>query len=196
MNLIKDNLIRILIYVIIISGFMVSCANIPFDKAVDAVTDQLEKGRNNDKGGSDRASNQESSGDDDSQSDAVSTDDSDVKTEPLDMDIPADRYFVGTFEKKYVSQSCSAFPEITRMYTSGEEVYIENNRSDLIVYGKIFKDNSFDFDIDLLDSFGNPTIELGCTCLLNDNQWYGLSWECSCESDNGFKCGLDYEEYL
>lgn len=112
----------------------------------------------------------------------------------LDTNIPEDRVFLGTFEKYFVYKSCGMFPEITRLYSHDNNIYIENNRQELLAVAVIFQDLTFDFDIEVASIYGTPYETLACTCNYDSSEWYGDEWDCSCEGDET-SCNLSYNEY-
>lgn len=136
-------------------------------------------------------------GDDDSDLDGSSDDvDDDSTTGTITIDTTPsdggdDRYFIGTFTDSAIWNSCVGFPNTMRLYSTDTTVWLENNKQDLIAKAVIFQDDTFDFQADMLDQFGRPSLELACTCSLVGSQYYRDELECDCEYGST-DCVLEY----
>lgn len=98
----------------------------------------------------------------------------------------AERYHVGTYQINY--STCEYFPNVLRLYTYNDIVYLENNSHELFASAEIFSDDTFDILLTVYgfgDFYSDP-----CTCAYKESYFYGT--EVSCECDSG--CGTYYKE--
>lgn len=102
------------------------------------------------------------------------------------------RFFVGTFEKNSLYNSCDDFPEIMRIYSENGNIYLENNQHDLIAKGEIFEDNTFDFSVMNQDQYGNSSNVLSCTCSYYSDKYYSDNLDCGC--DGKVDCEINYDK--
>ncbi|MBF0105571.1 MAG: hypothetical protein HQM16_09630 [Deltaproteobacteria bacterium] len=99
----------------------------------------------------------------------------------------------------YISDRCDNtynFPIVIRGYSHSSDDYIdfETNTGNLAWVAQVFPDNTFDFSIQFLNTFGNPSIQLDCTCQIEEGYlyYYTDSVDCTCGGDD--KCTLSYEK--
>jgi len=109
-------------------------------------------------------------------------------------DVTPDRYFMGTWAKKFVYTPCPDWPSTIRLYSYDNKVDIENNSQELISQGSIFIDDTLDFTTQYLDTFGRPLISLVCTCTIDESNYYDDEFSCSCEYGDS-SCSLRYDKY-
>lgn len=113
------------------------------------------------------------------------------------------RYFMGTYELleyNYYSGNgiCEqGFPATTRLYSHNDVIDLETSRGELFAIADLFEDDTFDFDVAFLDRFGEPSIDISCTCHFNDGyyQYTNERFLCTCDPSNDKdSCGLIYEK--
>lgn len=104
----------------------------------------------------------------------------------------SNRYFVGTYEIKDYYTSCNdtywgpglELPAVLRAYSYGDRMDFETSLSQLVWGAIIYPDETFDFQTNYLDTFGNPSVSLTCTCAMNDS-YYGSDYiDCACTASN------------
>jgi hypothetical protein len=105
-----------------------------------------------------------------------------------------DRKFLGTFDQNHVYDTCPSWPSIVRLYSKDDTVFIDDNRGDLISSAKIFDDGTFDFDAEYADEFGRPSVDLICTCDLDESDYYGTQMDCSCDLGDDDTCEILYDK--
>jgi hypothetical protein len=125
--------------------------------------------------------------------------------EPDGYNESEDRYFMGTYSEgsnsavySYSSQNCANqynFPTVIRGYSHNDDNYIdfETNTGELAWVAEVYPDETFDFSMRFLDTFGHPSIEMDCTCEIVSgySDYYSDEIQCSCASDEG-ACALAY----
>lgn len=100
---------------------------------------------------------------------------------------------MGTYELQfsYTYDSCASdygnnyeFPGVLRAYSNGSKIDFEDSLGNLLWAAEIYPDDTFDFVVQFLDSFGRASNLLACTCTLENNSTYYTSSEamnCSCD---------------
>jgi hypothetical protein len=125
--------------------------------------------------------------------------------EPDGYNETEDRYFMGTYSEgsnsslySYSSQNCANeynFPTVIRGYSHNDDSFIdfETNAGELAWVAEIYPDETFDFSMRFLDTFGHPSIQLDCTCEIAEGygNYYADEIQCDCGSDEG-SCTLAY----
>ena len=115
---------------------------------------------------------------------------------------------MGTYQlsSAYSYDSCTSdygnnydFPGTIRTYTNGNKIDFEDSLANLLWVAEIYPDDTFDFVVQFLDSFGRASNLLACTCYLQDNGTYYASSEtlkCSCDpsSPDDDICSLTYDK--
>ncbi|MBF0105778.1 MAG: hypothetical protein HQM16_10685 [Deltaproteobacteria bacterium] len=123
--------------------------------------------------------------------------------EPAGYPESAERFFMGTYEleNNYTTgkKSCSSeynFPLVVRGYahTGDDFIDFETNVSNLAWVAEIFPDNTFDFSVQFLDTFGSPSIQLDCTCQIEEGYLYYYTDQVNCTCGGSDKCSLSYEK--
>ncbi|MBU0506393.1 hypothetical protein KJ708_10400 [bacterium] len=120
--------------------------------------------------------------------------------EPINKDVV--RYFIGTWEINEGGSSCTDkeganldLPIILRAYSYGIYMDFETSMSELVWSGIIYPDDTFDFEINFLDKYGKPSIDLVCTCAMYEHYWED-TLECTCDpSHRESSCSLIYEMF-
>jgi len=125
--------------------------------------------------------------------------------EPAGYDDQAERFFMGTYSLgtnsgnyySDYSQRCDAdynFPMVIRGYSHLDDNFVdfETNAGSLAWVAKTFEDETFDFSVRFLDTFGQPSIQLDCTCEIDEGygDYYNDEVQCSCGGDDS--CSLYY----
>lgn len=126
--------------------------------------------------------------------------------EPDGYDFYAERYFMGTYQlgtrtdgnyNGYLSPRCSNdynFPMVIRGYSHNDDNFIdyETNTGELAWIAEIYPDDTFDFSVSFLDTFGHPSIQLNCTCEIvpGYQNYYEDEIQCACGGDDS--CNLYY----
>ena len=105
-----------------------------------------------------------------------------------------DRFFMGTWEKKFQYTPCPDWPSVIRIYSYDNKIDIEDNSQSLISQGSIFIDDTVDIHTQYLDTFGRPLLALDCTCTIDESVYYDDEFACTCEY-GGSSCGLRYTKY-
>lgn len=154
------------------------------DDAASTIADAIQNGTNRDHSDTDDHDNIYTDDENNSY-------DGETGLQILDNNTPADRYFMGTFYKAAGYGQCAEFPSVTRLYSYGDTIFIENNEQDLLAVASIFEDDTFDFSYLVMDEFGDK-VKSTCTCYYKENEWYGDEWNCTCENDDGV-CDLNYD---
>lgn len=115
------------------------------------------------------------------------------------------RHFMGTYqfqENIYYNGSYNAeceygFPLVVRAYSHDNVIDFENASGKLVWIADLYEDETFDFEVGFLNKFGNPSIELICTCFIDEAYWdyYNDEIQCGCEpsNDDGI-CAVFYEK--
>ncbi|MBU0505356.1 hypothetical protein KJ708_05115, partial [bacterium] len=112
------------------------------------------------------------------------------------------RYFIGTWEINEKRSTCTDksgadldLPIILRAYSYDDYLDFETSMSELVWSGIIYPDETFDFEIDFLDKYGKPSIDLVCTCAMYEYYWND-TLECTCDpSHREHSCSLQYEMF-
>lgn len=112
--------------------------------------------------------------------------------------LPDNTEFLGTFDQDWKSDACEDMPEVLRLYTDNDHVYMVDQKENVVFDAVIYPDSTFDFSFDLVDVFGKYQAELACTCTYNDNTYTQDNFDCACDTydsidDRNFDCGLKYE---
>ena len=116
-----------------------------------------------------------------------------------------DRLFMGTYQfQSYVYYSSSypsaceyGFPLIVRAYSHDGVIDFENASGKLVWIAELYPDETFDFEVGFLNKFGNPSIELICTCYIDEAyyDYYSDEIQCGCEPTNDDEnCAAFYEK--
>jgi len=111
-------------------------------------------------------------------------------------------YFLGTFSSMEfhtdyydVADRCEYnFPLIVRGYLHGDTMDFETQAEDLAFSALIYPDETFDFSVGFQNSLGQPTVEVTCTCTLEEgyNDYFPDEIHCGCESNESDDLCLMY----
>lgn len=116
------------------------------------------------------------------------------------------RYFMGTYQfvdyiywygGSYNGECKYGFPLNVRLYSHDNVIDFERSSGKLVWIADIYEDETFDFVVGFLNRFGNPSMELFCTCFIDDDYWYYSDdmIKCGCEPSNGDdNCEVYYEK--
>ncbi|MBF0103895.1 MAG: hypothetical protein HQM16_01095 [Deltaproteobacteria bacterium] len=113
------------------------------------------------------------------------------------------RYFLGTYEINEGYTSCNdaywgpglEVPSILRAYSYSDKIDFETSFSQLVWGAYIYPDNTFDFRIFYLDTWGNPSVTLTCSCIFNEYDYWTDDMSCTCEASNDDgSCTLQYDK--
>lgn len=86
------------------------------------------------------------------------------------------------------------FPATIRGFSHVDDYFIdfETSGGDLVWVAELFEDDTFDFNIQFVDEFGHESIDLNCTCYIEDaNQqdyYYDEGINCTCSSTKDGTC--------
>lgn len=113
------------------------------------------------------------------------------------------RYFMGTYtflQNSYYNgfEICKhGFPLNVRLYSHDDVIDFESSTGDLFSIANLYEDDTFDFEVVFLDRFGDPSIDVACTCVIQD-AYYDYRKErigCGCEpSNDNENCSVIYEK--
>ena len=184
------------VFVVIISLFLlISCGSGDYKLKVE-----WEDGSDSDSEAIIEGEDEESNGNEESE-------DTDGGIEYLeaDDDYKKDRYFMGTYQFLDNIYYNSTYPEVcayglpltVRLYSHDDVIDFENSSGDLVWIADIYEDETFDYEIGFLNRFGNPSIELICTCFIEDSYYYYRNEQikCGCEpSNDDINCAVFYEK--
>lgn len=114
----------------------------------------------------------------------------------------SNRYFMGTYTKNSYETTCDDswyggyyVPTNVRVYSNNAEVLdFEDNEQELLWQALVYPDDTFDFSVQYLDSFGDPSIKLTCTCEIQEFSYYSDEMDCACEATNGDSCDIVYNK--
>lgn len=118
-------------------------------------------------------------------------------------DVP--RFFMGTYmflENSYYNSSydhiCTyGFPLNVRLFSREDSIDLESSTGKLLAIADLYDDETFDFEVGFLNKFGNPSLTLVCTCVVEEG-YYSYSKEkikCGCEpSNDDDNCAVIYEK--
>lgn len=118
-----------------------------------------------------------------------------------------DRYFMGTYSlQSYYSNgydSCTSdygnaydFPATVRAYSHNNDIDYEDSTGNLVWQAQVYPDDTFDFHVQLLDSFGKPSNTVSCTCDLSIPYYNGkerMSCVCDPTYSGDEQCALTYD---
>ena len=117
----------------------------------------------------------------------------------------SDRYFMGTYNLTSGGYplSCTSsygngydFPSTLRLYSYDYSIDFENSYGDLVWIADVYPDDTFDFRVQLLDSFGRPSNTIACTCDISVPYYDGKE-RVSCTCDPSYAgdetCSLTYD---
>lgn len=104
-------------------------------------------------------------------------------------------YYDGSFGDGPCEES---YPGTIRAYSHDYEDIIdfETNSGNLVWISTIQEDDTFDFSVRFLDEFKKPSIEMTCTCII-DEAYYNYEndqLQCSCSDQDNNSCALFYEK--
>lgn len=121
----------------------------------------------------------------------------------------SNRYFMGTYSfsgtYRYPYDSCGDswgngydFPGVLRAYSYGNKLDFEDNFGNLVWVADVYPDDTFDFMVQFLDSFGRPSNTVACTCEIETPYYYQSDYEeISCVCDPTYAhdevCSLTYK---
>lgn len=120
----------------------------------------------------------------------------------------SDRYFMGTYElsSNYIYDDCTEsywgngyeFPGVIRAYSYGNKLDFEDNSGNLVWNADVFPDDTFDFSVQFLDSFGRPSNTVACTCYIEEPYSYSYDTDtikCTCDPsyEEDDVCSLTYD---
>ncbi len=113
--------------------------------------------------------------------------------------LPENTEFIGTFEQNYESDFCDDMPEVLRLYTDSDHVYMVDQTENVIFDSVIYPDSTFDFSFDLVTVFGEYQAELVCSCVYNETTYVQENFDCECDTynsadDRNFDCSMSYEK--
>lgn len=88
------------------------------------------------------------------------------------------------------------FPANVRAYSHDNKIDYEDSLGNMVWQSKVYPDDTFDFNVQMLDSFGRPSNIVYCTCDLSV-PYYNGSERMSCVCDPTYAddstCSLTYD---
>lgn len=112
------------------------------------------------------------------------------------------RFFMGTYSYQQYGYypglwyDCDyGLPLTVRAYSHNDSIDFETTSGQLAWVATIFEDETFDFDVGFKNKFGNPSLQLACTCYLEEYEYYSDEIKCACDpSNDDDACHVVYEE--
>lgn len=112
------------------------------------------------------------------------------------------RFFMGTYSYQQYGYypglwyDCDyGLPLTVRAYSHNDSIDFETTSGQLAWIATIFEDETFDFDVGFKNKFGNPSLQLACTCYLEESEYYSDEIKCACDpSNDDDACHVVYEE--
>ncbi|MBU0504525.1 hypothetical protein KJ708_00910, partial [bacterium] len=165
---------------------MISCGDLKIKAGIDDET--IDKINNIFDDGEEQISDEEQNSDHVTADNFDGTNEEDEDTgggitviEPAGYDKNEESYFMGTWSVSFdyyaaYSSRCDIeynFPTVIRGYshTYDEFIDFETSSGQLAWVAEVYPDETFDFSVQFLDTFGKPSVQLDCTC--NIEEGYG-----------------------
>lgn len=117
------------------------------------------------------------------------------------------RFFMGTYEiNEYDYDDCGDsywgngydLPGVIRAYSHGDKIDFEDNFGNLRWIATVYPDDTFDYNMQFLDSFGNPSNIVACTCYIEEPYSYSYdsdTMKCTCDpmAAEDKTCSITYD---